>query len=76
MPLALCPQVVKLFSTSDLLRSKLRVRVALPASLSVRACVRVGQIIVCVCVCGICECFKHGYSVHRHRQLEACSTLC
>ena len=24
-------------------------RVALPASLSVRACVRVGQIIVCVC---------------------------
>ena len=33
-------------------RSKLRVRVALPASLSVRACVRVGQISVCVCVWG------------------------
>ena len=29
-------------------RSKLCVRVALPASLSVRACVRVGQISVCV----------------------------
>ena len=67
MPLALCSQVVKLLNTSDLLRSKPLVRVALPASLSVRACVRVGQFIVC-CDGGwggcVYVCFKHGYNVH------------
>ena len=55
-------------------------RVALPASLSVRACVRVGQISVCVWGGG----GGGGRGVYvsvlnmatMYRQLETCSTLC